>query len=544
MGVCACKLENEKRKKNPSNEEGRKNEINIKENLPNKRQELFTGHMFIPIEVTNKVLKSICKFTIKMNGGNDYYNGTGFFMNINDSKKYVLTNYHIISEKIINENIEVQIYNNKIMKLTLNNRYIKCFPVPKDITVIEIKETDEIYNDIELLDYDTNYTQKGYKIYKNADVFSIEYPYGKGAVSASGRIKDIEDYEFEHTIPTDGGSSGCPIILLNNNFNLMNVIGIHKEADYYKNINRGTFIGEIFKKEYNGIIVENDIKKGSINKDKETLISKAEHGINNKYDKKMKEENFDVENKNNLLNNEINCIYNKQDNEISLLYDYTEHWFSDKYKNYAIECKNNINGKNLEIYLDDKKIEFNYKYKTDKIGKIKVKFKFNQLLTSTFCMFYQCTSLESIDLSSFNSINVNNMYCMFYGCSSLKSINLSSFNTANVKDMGWMFYECSSLESIDLSSFITINVNNMNDMFYGCSSLKTIDLSSFNISNVKYMNYMFFGCRSLKSIDLSSFSITNINNMYGIFNGCSSLRKENVKINNSGNIILNLLNNN
>ena len=83
----------------------------------------------------------------------------------------------------------------------------------------------------------------------------------------------------------------------------------------------------------------------------------------------------------------------------------------------------------------------------------------------------------------------------------------------------------------------------MNDMFFGCSSLKSIDLSSFNISNVKYMNYMFFGCRSLISIDLSSFSITNINNMYGIFNGCSSLRKENVKINNSGNIILNLLNN-
>ena len=35
-----------------------------------------------------------------------------------------------------------------------------------------------------------------------------------------------------------------------------------------------------------------------------------------------------------------------------------------------------------------------------------------------------------------------------------------------------MFCECSSLESLDLSSFNTTNVNNMDYMFYGCSSLK------------------------------------------------------------------------
>ena len=61
---------------------------------------------------------------------------------------------------------------------------------------------------------------------------------------------------------------------------------------------------------------------------------------------------------------------------------------------------------------------------------------------------------------------------MFYGCSSLKSIDLSSFNTTNVKDMSGMFWGCSSLESIDLSSFNTTNVNDMSCMFYRCSSLK------------------------------------------------------------------------
>ena len=35
---------------------------------------------------------------------------------------------------------------------------------------------------------------------------------------------------------------------------------------------------------------------------------------------------------------------------------------------------------------------------------------------------------------------------MFLGCSSLQSIDLSSFNTTNVKDMRSMFFGCSSLK--------------------------------------------------------------------------------------------------
>ena len=53
---------------------------------------------------------------------------------------------------------------------------------------------------------------------------------------------------------------------------------------------------------------------------------------------------------------------------------------------------------------------------------------------------------KSINLSSFNTNNVNNMSYMFSDCSSLKSINLSSFNTNNVTDMSNMFSYCSSLK--------------------------------------------------------------------------------------------------
>ena len=111
--------------------------------------------------------------------------------------------------------------------------------------MIEIKESDETYKYIEFLDYDCNYMKKGYLIYKDADVFSVGHPYGNDASCSSGKIININDYEFEHNISTDIGSSGCPIILLNNNINFIQVIGIHKEGNYFKKVNGGTFIGEI-----------------------------------------------------------------------------------------------------------------------------------------------------------------------------------------------------------------------------------------------------------------------------------------------------------
>ena len=73
----------------------------------------------------------------------------------------------------------------------------------------------------------------------------------------------------------------------------------------------------------------------------------------------------------------------------------------------------------MEIYINDKKIRFNYKYKSNEKGEIKV--KFNILLTSTSYVFRNCRSLISIDLSSFNATNITNMYDMFYSYSSLKS---------------------------------------------------------------------------------------------------------------------------
>jgi len=185
-------------------------------------------------------------------------------MKFSNSLKCMITNYHVISEDSINKNIELEIYNQKIIILILKNRFIHYFEKPKDITVIEIKEFDDIFPDIEFLDYDSNFILNGYKIYTNEDIFTIQHPLGNSAACASGIIVDINNFEFFHNIPTQEGSSGCPIILLKNNINFIQVIGIHKNSFFQsKNVNGGIFLGEIINQ------ISNDLYLKYLNKKKD-----------------------------------------------------------------------------------------------------------------------------------------------------------------------------------------------------------------------------------------------------------------------------------
>lgn len=65
-----------------------------------------------------------------------------------------------------------------------------------------------------------------------------------------------------------------------------------------------------------------------------------------------------------------------------------------------------------------------------------------------------------------------------------------------------MFSGCSSLASLDLSSFDTSSAVNMSFLFYSCSSLRTLDLSSFDTSSAETMVYLFEGCSKLAEVTL------------------------------------------
>lgn len=140
-------------------------------------------------------------------------------------------------------------------------------------------------------------------------------------------------------------------------------------------------------------------------------------------------------------------------------------------------------------------------------------------------MFRGCVSLTELDLSGSNAEKVKNMGSMFYGCVALSNLNLSGFKTGSLTEMRYLFSSCQSLESLDLSGFNTENVTSMASMFSQCSSLRSLDLSSFNTSKVIDMHLMFYKCTNLESIDLSSFDTENLQRMARMFYSCTKLEK-------------------
>ena len=138
-------------------------------------------------------------------------------------------------------------------------------------------------------------------------------------------------------------------------------------------------------------------------------------------------------------------------------------------------------------------------------------------------MFYQCSSLTSLDLSGFDTSNVTNMLSMFMTCNGLTSLDVSGWNTSNVTDMSDMFSDCTGLTSLDLSGWNTSNVMSMEFMFSDCSGLTSLDLSGFDTSNVTKMTCMFSGCRGLTSMDVSGWNTLNVTDMGSMFYECSGL---------------------
>ncbi len=60
------------------------------------------------------------------------------------------------------------------------------------------------------------------------------------------------------------------------------------------------------------------------------------------------------------------------------------------------------------------------------------------------------------------------MHHMFGKCSSLITLDLSSFDTSWVEDMGYMFAECESLKTLDLGHFDTSHVTSLDALFCNC----------------------------------------------------------------------------
>jgi len=219
------------------------------------KESILTGYPnVISYECTKKIIeqmeRNICKINIGMN------QGTGFFCKIpfpneNNMLPVLITNNHIINSDILykkNIKIKLDIKEEENIKEIILNKRMKYTNEEYDITIIEIKEEDNINNYLELDDIiinDISNNMNKNKEYINQTIYIIQYPENNLSVSY-GILKDIyedENYNFNHKCCTKGGSSGSPILNINNK-----LIGIHKEGNDKKQYNKGTFLNYPIKK--------------------------------------------------------------------------------------------------------------------------------------------------------------------------------------------------------------------------------------------------------------------------------------------------------
>ncbi len=132
--------------------------------------------------------------------------------------------------------------------------------------------------------------------------------------------------------------------------------------------------------------------------------------------------------------------------------------------------------------------------------------------------------LTSMQAMFFGGFDLNPESPSMNSLSALTSIEgLANLNTEKVTDMGYMFWNCSALTSLDLSSFNTQNVQDMRLMFASCKKLQTVNVSSFDISNAKNISVMFSGCSSLTTIYCNGDWSNSSAYCPDMFEGCTSL---------------------
>ena len=143
--------------------------------------------------------------------------------------------------------------------------------------------------------------------------------------------------------------------------------------------------------------------------------------------------------------------------------------------------------------------------------------------------------IEEIDFDWFDYSQVTDFESAFEGLKKLKSIKFKSNwknckyktspkNKARPKILTNMLKGCTSLESVDLSNFDTSLVEEMSSLFAGCAELKVLDISYFYFKNQDASKDILEGVENLKYISL--FNITGYTDhitSLGVFSKNSNL---------------------
>ena len=224
---------------------------------------------------------TICKIGI------EEFLGTGFFCKIpipflNNMLRVLITNNHIVNRELLfQEDAQISIQTKEDYKILDLNDRIKYTSEEFNITIIEIKDDDQINNFLELdetLNKDIIMNSDINTRFIDETIYTLQYSNDRLSVSF-GILKNIfEDrkYRFSHRCCTKLGSSGSPVLNINNS----KVIGVHSEGNKNKTYNVGIFLNEPIKEFiklnfYNEFLLKEFNKKYNLNI-KDTKINKLD----------------------------------------------------------------------------------------------------------------------------------------------------------------------------------------------------------------------------------------------------------------------------
>ena len=138
-------------------------------------------------------------------------------------------------------------------------------------------------------------------------------------------------------------------------------------------------------------------------------------------------------------------------------------------------------------------------------------------------LFYECNALTQLDLSNWDTGNIQYMISTFNGCTNLTELNCSTWNTGKVYNLQLAFLNCNSLVTIPVRDWDTRSVMYMDKTFMNCTSLVNLDVSKWDTSKVVELSNTFYRCSSLKTLDVSKWKTSNVLRANSLFGGCEKL---------------------
>ena len=211
------------------------------------------------LNILNEVSKSVCKLKIS---GNET---TGFFFSTFNNNTDVEGPVNMLAifispeeKESFNFGKEIEIISNDENlkeKLSLNKLQHKIILTTNiDFCVIQFLEKNtQILNKFNFLDIDSNCQGSDNGKYKTKDVFILHYPSSDDLECSSGKIMEVNNdkYEFFHTLDSDEGSLGSPILLFpeSNENPKPKIIGVYTSYLKDREQNKGLFINKLVNAE-------------------------------------------------------------------------------------------------------------------------------------------------------------------------------------------------------------------------------------------------------------------------------------------------------